>query len=97
MDIVPTWVRLPGLPLPFWYEKHFVHIGNPLGSFMDAAYSFKVTKLKRVAQILVNINIMNGLPGVMKITWKEYSHNQTWIMKTSPFAAGDAMCMVTWW
>ena len=48
VDIVPTWVSLPGLPLPFWYEEHFVHIGNPLCSFLEAGYSFKVTKLKRV-------------------------------------------------
>ena len=51
-----------------------MHIGSLLGSFLEADYSFKVTNLKRVACILVNINIRNELPGAMKISWKEYSH-----------------------
>ena len=55
VDVVPTWVRLPSLPLSFWFEEYFEHIGNLLGSFLEADYSFKVTNLKRVAWILVNI------------------------------------------
>ena len=69
VDLVPTWVRLPRLPLPFWYEEHFVHIGNLLGTFLEAYYSFKATKLKRVARIMVNINIRKGLPGAVQMDW----------------------------
>ena len=65
VEQVPIWVRLLGLPLPFWFEDHFTHIGNLLGTFMEADSSYKLTKVKRVACILVNINTRNGLPGVV--------------------------------
>ena len=67
MDLVPIWVRLLRFPLPFWFEEHFIHIGNLLGSFFEADTSFMQTKVKRVARILVNINTRNGLPGVVRL------------------------------
>ena len=41
VDVVPTWVKLLSLSLPFWTEEHFMHIGNLLGSFLEADYSEK--------------------------------------------------------
>ena len=75
VDLMPIWVRLPGLPLPFSCEEHFAHIGNMLGSFLEADTSYKVSKSKRVARILVNINIKNGLPGALRMDWRQDSYH----------------------
>ena len=85
VDVVPTSVRLPSLPFPFWTMEHFMHIGNLLGNFLEVDFSFNNTSLKRVARILVSINIRNGLPGAMRINWKEYSHLQTLDYENVPF------------
>ena len=77
VDVILTWVRLSSLPLPFWTMERLMHIGNLLRSFLEVDLSFNSTGLKRVARILVSINIRNGLPGAMQIAWKDYSHLQT--------------------
>ena len=84
-DVVPTWVRLPSLSLPFWTLEHFIRIGNLLGTFLEADFSFNSTGLKRVVRILVSINIRIGLPGAMRIAWKDYSHLQTLDYENVPF------------
>ena len=63
------WVRLPGLSLPFWFEECFAHIGNLIGTYLEVDTTYKVTKLKRVARIMVNINIRKGLPGAVQMDW----------------------------
>ena len=73
---VSIWVRLPGLSLPFWFEDHFTYIGNLLSTFLEADTSYKLTKVKRVARILVNINIRNGLPGVVRLALRQCSYCQ---------------------
>ena len=60
-DLVPIWVRLPGLSMHYWSEEHFCSIGNILGAYLEVDMSFKETKLLRVAHILVKINIRQGL------------------------------------
>ena len=85
VDVVPMWVRLPSFSLPFWTMEHFMHIGNLLGNFLEVDFSFNSTGLKRVAHILVSINIRNGLPGAMRIAWKDYSHLQTLDYENVPF------------
>ena len=85
IDVVPTWVILPSLPFPFWTMEHFMHIGNLLGNFLEVEFSFNSTGLKRVAHILVSINIRNGIPGAMRIAWKDYSHLQTLDYENVPF------------
>ena len=61
VDVVPIWVRLPALPRQYWTEEHLSSIGNILGTFLEADLSFKVMKLRRVARILVNLNVREGL------------------------------------
>ena len=69
VDEVPIWVRLPGLPRQYWSKEHFICIGNILGTFLEVDLSFKVTKLHRVAQILVNINVREGLYEEIHLSW----------------------------
>ena len=61
VDEVPIWVRLPSLSRQYWSKEHFICIGNILGTFLKADLTYKVTKLHRVARILVNINVREGL------------------------------------
>jgi len=57
----PIWVRLPALPLHYWEPFHFRNIGNILGTFLEADLSYLETFDKRVARILVSINLREGL------------------------------------
>ena len=82
---MPIWVHLLGLPLPFWFEDHFSHIGNLLGTYLEGDTSFKVMKLKRVARILANINIRNGIPSVVQMDWGQYSYHQVLDYENVPF------------
>ena len=59
--MVPLWVRLSNLPLHYWSEEHFINIGNILRTFLEADVSFKESKLLRVARILGNTNIREGV------------------------------------
>ena len=61
VDEVPIWVRLPGSPRQYWSEEHFICISNILGTFLEVDLSYKIMKLHRVAWILVNINVREGL------------------------------------
>lgn len=85
VDLVLIWDRLPGLPLPFWFEEHFSHIGNLLGTYLETDASYKVTKLKTVAKILVKINIRNGIPSAVKMDWGPYSYHQVLDYENVPF------------
>ena len=69
VDKVSIWVRLPGLPRQYWSEDHFICIGNILGTILEVDLSFKVTKLRRVARILVNINVRKGLYEEIHLSW----------------------------
>ena len=69
VDVIPIWVHLPSLPRKYWSEEHFISIGNILGTFLEADMSFKVTKLRRVARILVNINVREGLYEEIHLSW----------------------------
>ena len=69
VDIIPVWVKLPALPLHFWDIYHFRRIGDILGQFLEADLSFLETKVKRVARILVNLNIREGLAESIILEW----------------------------
>ena len=69
VDVLPIWVRLPALPLHFWDLYHFRRIGEILASFLEADLSFLETKEKKVARILVNINLREGLAESINLEW----------------------------
>ena len=69
MDVLPIWVRLPALPLHFWDMYRFKRIGDILGTFLEADLSFVETKVKKVARILVNINLREGLAESINLDW----------------------------
>ena len=67
MDVLPIWVRFPALPLHFWDMYHFKRIGDILGN--EAELSFVETKVMKVARILVNINLREGLAESINLDW----------------------------
>ena len=69
VDIIPVWVKFPALPLHFWDMYHFRRIGDILGTFLEADLSFLETKVKKVARILVNLNIREGLAESIILEW----------------------------
>ena len=69
VDVIPIWVRLPALPLHFWDLYHFRRIGDILGTFLEADLSYLETNEKKVAHILVNINLREGLAEYINLDW----------------------------
>jgi hypothetical protein len=55
------WVLLPGLPLQLWTEKALEAIGNELGRFICFDDSSLKGSDRRLARILVEIDIHSGL------------------------------------
>lgn len=62
LDTIPIWVRLPGLPWERWNPKSLRDIGNRLGTFIDADYSFQETHIKKVAKIQIFLKDTASLP-----------------------------------
>lgn len=61
----PIWVRLPGLPLHFWSEDVFKHIGNALGTYLDYDKSNMA-----MARILVDLDKHKGWVENLQIQWR---------------------------
>jgi hypothetical protein len=68
MDSFPIWVHLPGLPPHLWSVKVFQAIGNMLGTYLDADFSFREMGEMALAHILVSLNIRGGLQKELNIT-----------------------------
>lgn len=70
------WVLLPGFPLHFWSLDVCVGVGNQLGRFLFVDESSFEAFDKRVARILVEIDISQGLLPELTIVWREYTYVQ---------------------
>jgi hypothetical protein len=85
MDKILVWVRLSVLPLQFWTLEHFKAIGNFLGDFLEADMTFEETKQRKVARILVCLNVREGLGEEVDLKWGMYSHTQKLDYENVPF------------
>jgi hypothetical protein len=65
--------------------EYFKAIGNFLGDFLEADLSFKKTKQRKIARILVNINVREGLEEEIDLTWEGYTHTQLLDYENIPF------------
>jgi hypothetical protein len=54
------WVLLPGLPLHLWNKKALMAIGNSLGCFISVDSKTLTGPDKKLARILVEIDIHEG-------------------------------------
>ena len=55
------WVLLPHLPFPLWSRQILEGIGNTIGRFISVEDDFHLVYDKRVAKILVEMDISRGL------------------------------------
>jgi len=69
VDLIPIWVKMPGLPLQYWNEFHLRGIGSMLGTCLEVDLSFLKTHVKQVARVLVSINIREGLAENINLKW----------------------------
>jgi len=69
VDLIPIWVKMPALPLQYWDEVHLRGIGSMLGTVLDVDLSFQKTHVKKVARVLVSINIREGLAETINLKW----------------------------
>ena len=83
--MVPLWLSILRFSMQYWSEDHFTNIGNILGSFLEAVFSFKETKLKKVARNIISINIREGIPEDMMLTWGQYQIKQILDYENVPF------------
>lgn len=65
----PVWVRLPNLPLQFWYHESFVTIGDSLGKFIKEDTNRLSKGLATFARICVELDLSKGLSDKINITW----------------------------
>jgi hypothetical protein len=57
VDVVPVWVQFQGLPMQYWNLVRFSAIGNKLGEYIEADFSFEDTGLMSMARILVRLDL----------------------------------------
>ena len=65
-----------GLPLEFWNSACLSDIRNKLGTFIEADLSFQQIGIKKVAKILVSLNIRTSLPKAFNFVWKNKQKRQ---------------------
>ena len=96
LDTIPVWVLLPRLPLEFWNPACHSDIGNELGTFIEVDLSFQQTNIKKVARILVSLNIRTSLPEAFNLYGKTRKKDSCWTMKGFHFDATNVMKQDIW-
>jgi hypothetical protein len=82
---IPTWIKLPNLPLDFWMDSDLKAIGKVLGTFITFDTSYKSCKFHSVAQILVALDLRQGLYESMELVIGDKSYTQTLDYLNVPF------------
>ena len=85
LDTILVWVHLRGIPLEFWNPAWLSEIGNELGTFIEVDLSFQQTEIKKVARILVSLNIRTSLPEAFNFVWKNKQKRQLLDYEGLPF------------
>ena len=85
LDKILVWVSLPALPFHLWSFEYFKKKGNFLGDFFDADTTFEESKQRKVARILVNLNIREGLGEEIDLSWGEYNYIKKLDYENIPF------------
>jgi hypothetical protein len=64
------WVLLPSLPLQMWNLKALEAVGNAIGHFLKIDDADLLSLDKRMAKVLVEVDIHEGLLEVLEIEWR---------------------------
>jgi hypothetical protein len=70
------WVLLPGLPLYLWNSKALEAIGTSLGKVLVVDLKVLEAPIKRVARVLVELDIHEGLQESIDIEWQGHTIRQ---------------------
>jgi hypothetical protein len=70
------WVLLPGLPLNLWNKKALAAIGNALGRFIAMDESLLCASDRKLARVLVEVDIHSGLLETLDIQWRDQYFTQ---------------------
>ena len=65
------WVLLPALPFPFWSRDLLVRVENTIGHFVTVDDDFQLIYDKRMACVLVEMDLSRGLPAEIDILCNE--------------------------
>ena len=76
LDTIPVWVRLPGLPWEFWNPDSLWDLGNALEVFLEKDLSYFKNHQRRVARIVVLLNIRTDLGEHLNLIWVSTSRQQ---------------------
>jgi hypothetical protein len=64
-----VWVLLPGLPLNLWNTSALTAIGNLLGLFLKIDEACLLSTDKRLARVLVEVDLHVGLMDSIELEW----------------------------
>jgi hypothetical protein len=87
------WVLLPGLPLHLWNQKALEAIANTLGHYICVDHLSLTTSVKKVARVMVEIDIHDGLLECLDIDWRGKIYRQRLDYLGIPFRC--AICKKT--
>ena len=65
------WVLLPSLPFPLWHKSILEGIANTVGCFVVVDEHFHLSFDKRLARVLVEMDVSHGLSTEVEILCKE--------------------------
>jgi hypothetical protein len=71
------WVLLPGLPLYLWNEGALTVIGNSLGNFIMVDLKNLESAQRKVAKVLVEMDVHLGLPETLEVEWCGFAINKS--------------------
>ncbi|GLJ24654.1 hypothetical protein SUGI_0471370 [Cryptomeria japonica] len=84
-DRTPVWIRLPNLPMQFWFDSYFEAIGNSLDKFLmtdDDSLNLLHTTF---AHLVVEIDVSRDLPSEISISSSKSSWLQSVDYEGIPF------------
>ncbi|GLJ31181.1 hypothetical protein SUGI_0624820 [Cryptomeria japonica] len=84
-DWTPLWIRLPNLPMQYWFDACFEAVGNSLGTFLMADEGSLDLLHTTFACLLVVVDVTMGLPSEISITSSKGSWLQSVDYEGIPF------------
>ncbi|GLJ25325.1 hypothetical protein SUGI_0484790 [Cryptomeria japonica] len=90
-DQTPLWIRLPNLPMQYWFDSCFEAVGNFLGTFLMADEDSLNLLHTNFARLLVVVDVTMGLPSKISITSSKGSWLQSIYYEGNPSDVGDVL------
>ncbi|GLJ54101.1 hypothetical protein SUGI_1158490 [Cryptomeria japonica] len=84
-DRTPLWIKLPNLPMQYWFDSCFEVVGNSLGMFLMADEDSLNLLHTTFARLLVVVDVTMGLPSEISITSSKGSWLQSVDYEGIPF------------